>query len=135
NLQRALIPVEISEDAARHSGEDRHGRIVRMNADPNACFLRYGGHLLDEIGVVFPDLLVCEYASARERSGENRTVPVPTRRGTFLIELARGCASHHRAAAGPDSVAHMGVGRVVDTGLSEIADVLLIFLDLRGASR
>src|SRR5439155_12142126 len=52
DLHRALIPVEVSEDAARHAGEHRHGRIVRMNADPNASLLRYRRHLLDEIGVV-----------------------------------------------------------------------------------
>src|SRR5262245_62482207 len=48
DLHRPLIPVEVPEDAARHAREHRHGRIVRMNADPTACFLRYGGHLLDE---------------------------------------------------------------------------------------
>ena len=54
-----------------------------MNADPHAGLLRHRRHLLDEVGVVLPDLFLGELAAVRERSGEDLAVPVPARLGLF----------------------------------------------------
>ena len=66
----------------------------------------------------------------RQRSGEDLAVPVPARLRAVLIELAGRCAADHGPAARPDAVAHVRVGGVADAGLPEIAQVLLVFLDL-----
>ena len=47
-----------------------------------------------------------------------------------MIELARRRAANRGAAAAPDAVAHVGVGGVVDPGLAQVAEVLLVLLDL-----
>src|SRR5438477_10052527 len=47
NLQRAHVAVKISENATRHAAKLSHGRIVRMNANAHADFLRDGHDLVD----------------------------------------------------------------------------------------
>src|SRR5207237_10935264 len=41
DLHRWLVAFEGAEDAARHTGQHRHRRIVRVNADPYARLFRH----------------------------------------------------------------------------------------------
>src|SRR6187549_1229044 len=68
---RPLVALVVAEDAPRHPGEHGHWRIVGMNADVHAGLFGDRDHLLDEVGVVLPDLLFRELPAVRERPLEN----------------------------------------------------------------
>ena len=58
NLQRLDVAVVGAEDVARDSGEFGNRRIVRVNADTNAGFLRHRGNLTDEVRIVIPEFFL-----------------------------------------------------------------------------
>src|SRR5262249_37770192 len=134
DFQGALVAGEVAEDAARDAGKDGDGRVVGVDPDPDADLLGDRDHLADEIGIVLPDLILGEHAAVGER-----LLPALARPGSSLVrarqvEFACGGASYLGTAAGPDAVAHVGVGCEVDVGRREIAEVLLVLLDLLVAS-
>ena len=105
-----------------------------MNADADAQLFGHRHHLLDEVGVVLPQLFLGELAAVGQRRFEDLAGPVAL--GRFQPEGARRRAAAGRFALGtPDAVAHVGVGRVEDPGLGQIAQVLLVLLDLLVAAR
>ena len=75
DLQRPLVAFEVAEDAARHAGQHGHRRIVGMDADAHARLFGDRRHLLDEVGVVLPDLFLGELAAVRERLLPDLAVP------------------------------------------------------------
>src|ERR1035438_8075258 len=76
-----------------------------------------------------------EIAPVRERLRPRLAVPHAAPVGARHIELARRGAANHGAPARPDAVAHVRIGRIVDPRLAQVADVLLILLDLLVAPR
>src|SRR5207342_1877147 len=130
DLHRTLVALEVAEDASRYTGEHRHGRIVRVDADVDAHFLGNGRNLFYEVGVVLPDLVLRELAAVRERTGEHLAVPVAARVRAVLIELAGRRSTDRAPAARPDAVPHVRVCGVADPGLPEVAQVLLVLFDL-----
>ena len=100
-----------------------------MDSDPDAGLLGDGHDLADEIGVVLPELFLGELAAVTQRRLEHLAGPVPL--GRLQPERARRRAASGRLALGaPDAVPHVRVGRVVDPGSGEVAQVLLVLLDL-----
>ena len=106
-----------------------------MNADAHAGLFGHRRHLLDEVGVVLPDLFLGEVAAVGKRLLPGLAVPNALFVGAGHIELAGRRAADVGASAAPDAVAHVGVGGVVDAGLAEVADVLLVLFDLLVAAR
>ena len=114
DLQGPLVAVEVAEDAARHAGEHGHRRVVGMDADPHAGLFGDRGHLLDEVGVVVPDLFLRELAAVGERLLPGLAVPDallvrgspgrtrgPTRRGRRRGRCSRcRCPCGRRSCSG-----------------------------------
>src|SRR5439155_27107638 len=129
DLERPRVAVEVAEDRARDAGQLGHGRVVRVDSDPDAGLLGDGHDLADEIVVVLPELFLGELAAVTQRRLEHLAGPVPL--GRLQPERARRRAASGRLALGaPDAVPHVRVGRVVDPGSGEVAQVLLVLLDL-----
>ena len=89
-----------------------------MNPNADTQFLGHRRHLLDEVSVVLPNLVLRVLAAMRKRTLENLAVPVALRAGAVLVELASGGTAHIGAAAGPDTVAHMSVSGVSNSGFA-----------------
>src|ERR1022692_4651124 len=130
NLQRALVAPEVAEDATRHARQHRHRRVVGVDADAYTVLLRHRRHLFDEVGEVLPDLFIAELAPVRQRLRPRFPIPHSGLIGAGHVELPRRGAAYHGATARPDAVAHVRIGRIVDTGLAEVANILLVLLDL-----
>src|SRR5574340_766921 len=122
--------VEIAEDAARHPGQFRHRRIVRMDPYADAQLLGHRRRLPDEVSVVLPDLLFRVLAPVAQRSLEHLAGPVSLRIFFGVARPRRSASARTLALAAPYSVAHVGVRRVLDTGLRQVAQILLVFGDL-----
>jgi len=130
DLQGAPVALEVAEDAARDAGQHRHRRVVGVDADPDSGLFRDGGHLLDEMGVVVPDLFFREDAAVRERLLPGLAAPEPLPVRARQVELPAVGSPGLRATAAPDPIAHVSVRRVADARLPEVAKILLVFLDL-----
>src|SRR5438874_1762023 len=101
-----------------------------MYADSNVLFFSYRSHLLDEIRVVFPNLLCREYPAVRERLAKDLPGPCPLLVRARHIEFSGGRSPDFRSAAAPDAVAHMSIRRVVDSGLPQVAQIVLVLFNL-----
>src|SRR6202041_2181357 len=134
DLHGAAVAVEVGENAARHSGQNWHWRIVGMDSDTHSRLLRNRRHLPDEIRVVRPDLFPGEFAAVGERLLENRAVPDALFIRTRHVELAALGAANRRPSAAPDSIAHMSIRGIVDSGLAQVAEILFVLFDLPGAA-
>ncbi len=131
DLQGSLVAVEVAEDATRDAGEHGHRRVIGMNPDPDAGPLRDRGDLLDEIGVVLPDLFLRVRAAVGERLLPGLAVPESLPVRARQVEFPGIRTPDRRVAAAPDPIAHMSVRRIVNPRLSQVAKVLLVLLDLR----
>jgi len=69
-------------------------------------------------------------AGTRERAVELFAVPVADLRLGEVKGARLDAAAHRAAAGGPDAVAHVGVGGVVDARLAHGADVVQVLGDL-----
>src|SRR4029077_2240572 len=136
DLDCAFVALEVGEDAARHAGEHRLRRVIRMNADADARLLGHRDDLLDEVGVVLPDLFLAVDAPVGERTLEGLASPVAFRVGAGEVQGGAGVpARQDLATAAPDPVPHVSVSRVGNAGLPQVADVVEVLLDLFVASR
>src|SRR5262249_55200346 len=124
DLERLHVAVKCAEDMTRDAAEFRNRRVIGMDADSGTLLFGGRNHLLDEVGVVFPQLLLREAAAMRQRSFEYLVGPVSLR--GLLTERARRCsATRSFPLRAPDTVAHVSVGRVVDARFAEVTQKLL----------
>src|ERR1022692_1783021 len=98
---------------------------LMKDADAYTVLLRHRRHLFDEVGEVLPDLFIAELAPVRQRLRPRFPIPHSGLIGAGHVELPRRGAAYHGATARPDAVAHVRIGRIVDTGLAEVANILL----------
>src|SRR6266478_8304883 len=75
DFQGARVAVEVTEDAARHTAQLRHRRIIRVNTDPYPKLFGHGHHTLAKEGVVIPQLFLGELAAVRQRRLEGLAIP------------------------------------------------------------
>ena len=66
----------------------------------------------------------------RKRLLESDSVPNALFLGARHVELPAGRSANRGAAAVPDAVAHVSVGRVVDPCFPQVAEILLVLVDL-----
>src|ERR1700691_3957976 len=130
NLHRSLIAFEIGEDAAWNPCQYGLWWIIRVDSDADAVFFSDWRNLLDEVGVVLPDLFFRKHAAVGERLIELLISPNAHLIGAGHIKFSGGGAADGGSAAAPNAVAHVSIGGVVDAGLAQVANVLLVFLDL-----
>src|SRR5262249_23073204 len=132
DLERALIPREVAEDAPRDAAQLGHRRVVGGDADAGPQLLRDPRRPPDEVRVVLPQLLGADPPPVRERPLEALARPVPLpgleAEGTGGRAAARGLP--RRA---PDPVPHVRVRGVADAGRRQVAQVGEVLLDLRVA--
>src|SRR5439155_21731315 len=128
NFQGTRVAVEVAEDAARHTAQLRHRRIIRVNTDPYTKLFGHGRHTLDKEGVVIPQLFLGELAAVSQRRVEG--LAIPRALGGLQAEGASSRAAARRfPLRAPDAVSHVRVGRVRDPGPGQVAQVLLVFFD------
>src|SRR5882672_8554922 len=100
-----------------------------MNADAHPQLFRDRHHLPDEVGVVFPKLLLAELAAVSERAFKSFPAPIPFR---ILFHVERACrrsATGGLARTAPNAVPHMSIGGVEDAGLGQVPQKGLVLLD------
>ena len=135
DLHGALVAFEAGKDAAGNAGEFGHRRVVGVNADADIVLFGDRCHLLDEVCVVLPDFVGREPAAVGEWLVKFLVAP-----DADLVSAGHVKLSGHRTAnlgpsAVPDAVAHVRIGGVVDTGLAQVAEILLVLFNLLVAAR
>src|SRR5271166_315179 len=101
-----------------------------MNTDPHADLFCDRNDLLDEIGVMLPDLFLREDAAVRERLPPRLVHPGTSLVRACQVEFPGLGPSDFGAAAAPDSIAHMSIRRVVHARVAQAAQILLVVRDL-----
>src|ERR1700733_8573298 len=101
NLHGSLIAFEIGEDAAWNPCQYGLRWIIRVDADADAVLFGDRRKLLDEIGVVLPDLFFRELAAVGERLVELLISPNAHLVGTGHIKFSGGGAPDGGSAAIP----------------------------------
>src|ERR1700691_5486979 len=128
-----LLRAEITDHLRRVFMHERRAAFVPASAtqtDADAVFFSDWRNLLDEVGVVLPDLFFRKHAAVGERLIELLISPNAHLIGAGHIKFSGGGAADGGSAAAPNAVAHVSIGGVVDAGLAQVANVLLVFLDL-----
>src|SRR2546422_5410004 len=129
NFKSSFVAFKVAENTPRNARERRHRRIVRMDADPYALLFSYRSHPLDEIRVVFPNLLWREYPAVREWLVKELSDPRPLLVRARHIEFSCGRPPDFRSTAAPDAVAHVSIRRVVDSGLPPVSEIVLVLFN------
>src|SRR5262245_35925795 len=99
-----------------------------MNPNANASFFGHRDHLLDEIGVVFPQLFLREPAAVSQRWLKDLAGPVAF--GSLEAKSAGWRPAARRPPLrAPYPIAHVRIGRVVNAGPAKVTQILFVFLD------
>ena len=126
-----VVSVVTAEDATRDTAEFRLGWIVRMDADPDARFLRDRRDFPDEMGEIVPDFVFTVRPTVGQRHPEHTPAPVAFLGFRQVESAGRRTAARRLPLRAPDPVPHVGIGRIGNAGPAEVAYVALVLFHLR----
>src|SRR4030095_9008567 len=113
----------VSKDASRHSAQFWHWRVIWVDANADAQLFGHGNHLLDEVGIVLPELLLAVLAAVGQRPFKHFVCPVTLCRGQ-VESASRSVTSRRLPLRTPDAVAHVRAGRNEKISFVKITRIL-----------
>ncbi len=135
HLQGAAVALKAAKETAGDAAQIIDRRVIGMDADVDAGILGYRHHALHKVGIVIPELLL-RVAPAVGQRHKPALVDPPALLGILQMKGAPlGASAHLFAAGAPNTIGHMGIGRVMDARRAQVAYVLEIGGDLFLTSR
>ena len=116
NFDCAPVTLKRAKYAARDTSQGVDRRVIGMDANEYTCPFCYGDDLLDKSCVVVPQFVLCVFTTVGKGFVELLSDPPSDLVGIVDVKCSCCSSAANLLPVGvPDSVAHMGIGRIMNT--------------------